>query len=330
MPHELTPRPSDHRDGREAASATPTSAAPAGVAGAADAGWRQALELLFEHPGDAAALAWGRSHLQFAASGTFRCVLTRETAETWLDCSLLRHPYFTVVLGDQAIPLPEVSSTRAVEGHSYDGFADGEKIRQWFARGATLSIGALHDWHPPTQRLCRELGRRLSANATASVFWTAAGASGLRVHRDDAQVFIVQIAGTKTWQLYDTPAAPGAWQPGYVDLADLPAPTTLELRPGQALYLPEGLAHSATAQHESSIHVTLAIREPNLRDVMLLAVNACLASVPKHAVMGGSVAAREHAARELIGRLARALDRIDVAGLVVSAGRRASRSGAGR
>lgn len=279
--------------------------------------------MLFARHDELAQLAWGRSHLLFAASPIARALLSREVADGWLDCSLLRHPYFAVVAGEDAIPLPEVSSVRVVEGQAYDGFADGVKIRRFLDRGATLSIGALHEWHAPAMELCRELGRRMSATASASVFWTAAGAQGLKVHRDDAQVFIVQIAGTKRWQLYDTPAGPAEWQPGYVDLAALPESTTLDLSPGQVLYLPEGLAHSATAQTEATIHVTIALREPTLRDLANLAVNACLASIPKHAKAVGKPEDRNREAKSLVTRLARALERLDVEGLVASAGKRA-------
>jgi hypothetical protein len=292
--------------------------------------WTSGVALLFERPEELARLDWGRSHLMFAASATARSLLSKEVAEGWIDCSLLRHPYFAVVSGEDVIPLHEVSSTRVVEGQAYDGFIDGTKLRRYFERGATLSIGAVHEWHAPAKELCRELGTRMAATGSASVFWTAAGAQGLRVHRDDAQVFIIQISGTKRWKLYDTPPSPTAWQPGYVDPSRLPEPTLIDLSPGQALYLPEGLAHSATAQTEPTIHVTLALREPTLRDVMNLAVNACLSSVPKHAKIVGPPVDRERDMRRLVAQFARAIDRLDVESLVASAGRRAANPGSAR
>jgi hypothetical protein len=81
-------------------------------------------------------------------------------------------------------------------------------------RGATLMFANLHEWHAPSQRLCRSLAERLSTKVTAAIFYTPAGHHGLKVHRDDSHVIVVQLAGTKLWSLHDTPKAPEDWAGG--------------------------------------------------------------------------------------------------------------------
>lgn len=150
----------------------------------------------------------------------------------------------------------------------------------------------------------------------------AGGEDGLRVHRDDGHLFVVQIAGTKRWYLYDTPRDAADWSPGYVE--DLASARTVDLRPGQVLYLPEGIAHHTRTLDTESVHVTVAIREPRLRDTVELAVRACLARIPDHATLSGTGAEREETADELLTRLAEALGRVDRAALVRDLSRRAA------
>lgn len=281
---------------------------------------------LFDRPEEAGRLAWGLSPLVFTPSAALASTVSANELDGWLDCSLLRHPFFSVISGGNPVAPDEVSSLRVVGGQAQDGYIDGAKVRRWLDRGATLMLANLHEWHAPTQRLCRELAEHLSVKAGATIFYTPAGNQGLRVHRDDCHVLVLQVAGSKRWLLYDTPVEAESWKPGFADPDKLPAPAQLELRVGQALYIPEGQAHAAQSLGEASLHLSITLREPRLRELVSLAVNACLASIPEHASLTGSTEARRHAAEELLQRLSRALMRVDVPGLVASVERRTAKA----
>jgi hypothetical protein len=281
---------------------------------------------LFLHAEEAERLAWGVSPLLFTPSKDLSSVVSASELDGWLDCSLLRYPFFNVISGGNPLAPEEVSSARIVGGSVQDGFIDGAKVRRWLDRGATLMLANLHEWHAPSQRLCRNLAERLSTKASASIFYTPAGHQGLNVHRDDCHVLVIQLTGTKRWSLYDTPKDPEDWTPGPVTPGSLTRPTPLELRAGQALYVPEGQAHAAQSLEEPSMHLSITLREPRLRELVSLAVKACVSSIPEHASLTGSMEQRRQVAEDLLQRLSRALTRVDVPALVTSLERRTARA----
>lgn len=286
------------------------------------AGPRDGLRLLCRDPRTADDLPWGEAHAVFDAAQEAAAIVSRQDLEDWLECSLLHYPVLNAMRGGTPVPPEALTRVMHVSGDLRAGYVDAAKVRFQLAAGATVVVQNLHEWHRPAQHLCRRLAQLFSAKAGAVAFWTRAGEDGLRVHRDDGHLFVVQISGTKRWYLYDTPRDAADWSPGYVE--DLASARTVDLRPGQVLYLPEGIAHHTRTLDTESVHVTVAIREPRLRDTVELAVRACLARIPDHATLSGTTAEREETADELLTRLAEALGRVDRAALVRDLSRRAA------
>ena len=125
-----------------------------------------------------------------------------------------------------------------------------------------LDVPALTQWQ---RRLARELGHS-QEDVTCSVFAAKQGA-GTRCHFDSLENFTVQLQGTKTWHVspnrhVKSPLenwVTGTEVPGelrrYCESplpADMPKRrTTLELRPGDILYVPRGYWHSTEGSADS-------------------------------------------------------------------------------
>ncbi|MEU1893521.1 JmjC domain-containing protein [Streptomyces pristinaespiralis] len=289
----------------------------------------RAARLLSRDPDQVRDLPWGTAHAVFDASPELAAVMTREDLDDWLDCSLLHYPVLNAIRGATPVPPQELTRTMTVSGDPRGGYVDGAKVRARLRDGATVVVQNLHEWHRPAREMCRRAAELFEAKAGAVAFWSPPGEAGLRVHRDDGHLFVVQISGTKRWYLYDTPAAPGLWEPGYVEAPDaLAQPATVDLRAGQVLYLPDGIAHHTETLDEESVHVTVAVREPALRDIAELAVRACLARVPAHAT--AAAADREEAVAAVLDDLAAALGRVDRAALARHVTRRSVQTGGSR
>jgi hypothetical protein len=281
------------------------------------------LDLLAASPEHVAELRWGVAPHVFAASETYRAAATDADLDGWLDCSLLHVPFFNVVHRGVDVAVEDVTSPRVLDGEARAGYIDSDKVRGWLAQGGTLSIAYLHQWHRPLRTLCRAIAERTSTRVGASAFVTGAGAPGLRVHRDDTHVVVVQVSGRKRWHLYDLPDDAAAWRPGYLEDAPAAPTRVIELAPGDALYVPEGMAHRAeAAEHAPSFHISLTINEARVRDAVDLALAACMSSIPDHASLGSSPAQREEAARRILRRVASTLPQIDVRDLVAALDRR--------
>jgi len=142
------------------------------------------------------------------------------------------------------------------------------KLFRLYQSGNTLLLTELQrHWRPVTQ-LCRELesgllalGVRLSQRIGANAYLTPQRAQGFNLHYDDHCVFIVQLSGSKQWQV----CAPVDELPVDRCTPETPmhgvGPPILEaeLARGDVLYIPRGFPHAARTSGESSLHLTLSL-----------------------------------------------------------------------
>ncbi|MGW4383418.1 JmjC domain-containing protein [Kitasatospora sp. NPDC004531] len=172
---------------------------------------------------------------------------------------LLRVPYVEMVRAGKVVPEAEFCTARTVAGRREQGFADPERIERLLADGATLLLPQLDQWHPSVRALAADIALALGRRTEAFVFATGTGRRGLDVHRDDADVLVVQLAGEKEWTVHEAPTD-GRWHPGP---APQPGPVALAtvLRAGQVLYVPRGAAHAATGHAGLSVHLSFTVRE---------------------------------------------------------------------
>ncbi|MEV8327546.1 cupin domain-containing protein [Kitasatospora sp. NPDC056731] len=184
------------------------------------------------------------------------------------DTGLLRTPYLEMVRSTKVTVPPEAYTTsRTVNGITYHGFADRAKVLALLGVGATLLLRCVDQWHRPTGELVARLSEELDRRVEAFFFVTPAGGQGLAVHRDDADVFVLQAAGHKTWYVHDAPTA-ADWTPGELP-DDEHSPRLLHsvLEPGSVLYVPRGFAHRAVGAAGLSAHLSLTIRDVSVPDL---------------------------------------------------------------
>ncbi|MFH8386147.1 JmjC domain-containing protein [Kitasatospora sp. NPDC018058] len=184
------------------------------------------------------------------------------------DGGLLRTPYLEMVRSDKVtIPTEAFTTSRVVNGVRYDGFADRAKALALLRTGATLLLRCVDQWHRPTGELVARLSDELDRRVEAFFFVTPAGAQGLAVHRDDADVFVLQAAGRKTWYVHAAPAA-ADWRLGELpDGERSPLLLNTVLEPGSVLYVPRGFAHRAVGAAGLSAHLSLTIRDLSVQDL---------------------------------------------------------------
>ncbi|MFJ4656812.1 cupin domain-containing protein [Nocardia sp. NPDC088792] len=129
-----------------------------------------------------------------------------------------------------------------------------------YRAGSTVVLNYAHDRWEPLQRSARRLGTELGALVRMNIYLTPPGSRGFKPHYDRHDVFVVQVHGSKQWQLGDPPYE--------LPLHELPfgfaqEGTTLdreiELNAGDLLYLPRGTLHTAATGASASAHVTLGV-----------------------------------------------------------------------
>jgi mannose-6-phosphate isomerase-like protein (cupin superfamily) len=143
-------------------------------------------------------------------------------------------------------------------------------ILNWFKQGATVKLEELELRHPYFINLCSSLDRVFNGRTYAKPFLTGPSHKGLNVHFDTAEVFVVQLKGTKKWKLWEKVVEAPVASMQYLLSEEKLGPPSQEilLEEGDVLYLPAGTPHSATSQDHYSLHMGLGIEPVKISDVI--------------------------------------------------------------
>ena len=166
---------------------------------------------------------------------------------------------------DRCSPPPVFTRSGGVGATIGDQVAD-DKVLAQLAGGATLVLQALHRTWPPLIRFGTELAVELGHPVQINAYITPPENQGFSAHYDTHDVFVLQVAGSKRWTIHapviDDPLPDQTWDQRKSAVAARATETPLidtVLQPGDALYLPRGFLHSAVAQGEVSIHLTVGV-----------------------------------------------------------------------
>jgi len=143
------------------------------------------------------------------------------------------------------------------EWKSIDDAIDPGKIYAHFRAGKTLIHNELNLTRPNLRALARSMTDRLATKSEVVAFLSPAGQQGAGVHGDPTDVYIIQLEGTKHWQVWPTPQVRRAGDLRY-SFSDLPDPVLdVSLQPGDVIYIPHNTPHRARAEGRVSLHLTV-------------------------------------------------------------------------
>jgi hypothetical protein len=213
---------------------------------------------------------WGRApHLRLGAGddGGFADLLATADISN-LITSLPRTPEFRLVRDGKPLDAGRYTTSASVGGRQVTGAGDPARIYAEFHAGATIVLQSLHRTWLPLSRFCRRLELELSHPVQANAYVTPPGERGLGVHYDTHDVFVLQLAGRKRWTLYEPvfelPLPSQPWSSSSSAGEEL---LSVELAPGDCLYVPRGVPHAATSLAAMSAHVTLGVLATTWHDV---------------------------------------------------------------
>jgi bifunctional lysine-specific demethylase and histidyl-hydroxylase NO66 len=233
-----------------------------------DAG-RAALARCVGDPDRFLAGPYGRGPHLHRDGGRFDDLLSLADVDEALTGRGLRHPAVRVVRDGEVIDRDRFTRTARTGRVRVDDLVEPGRLLDLFADGATIVLQALQRWWPPLTTLCRDLEVALGHPVQANAYLTPPGAAGLAPHHDTHDVFVLQVAGTKRWTLRE-PVLEAPLDRHHSDhdvAATQPVLLQAELGPGDALYMPRGVVHSAAAQERLSLHLTVGILAITAHDV---------------------------------------------------------------
>ncbi|MCU1360665.1 MAG: cupin [Ilumatobacteraceae bacterium] len=200
---------------------------------------------------------WGRRPLRHAVptdidsagigSNRIDDLLSVDVVESWLADGA-RRPNFRMVQVGRTFQ--ERDYTRAIRmgGVEVSGVADVDAIARLIAGGATLVMQNLELAFPSVRSLTEGLAHAVSHPIQANAYLTPARAEGLPRHADTHDVVVVQLVGTKTWEVDDL--------------------GTFTVSSGDVVYIPRGTPHAARTTDLTSLHLTLGVLRVTTRQVL--------------------------------------------------------------
>ena len=150
-----------------------------------------------------------------------------------------------------------------------------DRVLRLFAGGASIVLQGLHRTWPSVVSAAQDLAADLGHPVQVNAYVTPPQNRGFDDHYDVHDVFVVQVEGEKHWRVrppvLDAPLRTQPW----TDRRDAVREATASepvidavLRPGDALYLPRGWLHSASALGGTSIHLTFGVHVWTVRHLV--------------------------------------------------------------
>jgi bifunctional lysine-specific demethylase and histidyl-hydroxylase NO66 len=161
--------------------------------------------------------------------------------------------------------ISEGSGRRTSELYDARHVMDVPSMVEGFGNGASLRLFNIHRRFPRVDAVRRNLSDIFGAYCFVNGYLTPKARQGFNPHYDAHEVFILQIAGKKRWTFYDSgpdcPTLPLRHQM-FDKQKHLPGSEieTIDVGPGDVLYIPRGRFHSAKALDDvGSFHLTFGV-----------------------------------------------------------------------
>jgi uncharacterized RmlC-like cupin family protein len=167
----------------------------------------------------------------------------------------LRASSLRMVQGGKTLPVSAYTTPAGSKSRTTDRPVDAASVYRRFEEGATIVLESLHRYWRPLTDFCRELELALGHRLQVNAYITPPGSQGFDVHSDGHDVFVLQVSGAKHWIVYDREDEEQV-------LIDR------DVERGEALYIPTGFPHAASAGAGASAHLTVGILTHDSIDVV--------------------------------------------------------------
>ena len=198
-----------------------------------------------------------------------------EDLQRHLNNPLLQPEWVHVKLGGVRVELEKSCFYKTVQGRKLN-FMDKELLNNEINKGAAVVLEGIDMLDSNINDFAARLDSSLPCVlATAEEFFSQQDNEAYEGHCDADDVLVVQLAGKKTWQLFQPQ------QRRYADIENLsdqqlgPVLQEIQMRPGDALYLRAGVPHRCITSAPFSLHMSfdLVDNTPTTADIAGEATN---------------------------------------------------------
>ena len=146
-----------------------------------------------------------------------------------------------------------------------------QRLNVWLNKGATLVLNQVNQIDSLLNKFSSLLAKDLNTGVNTNAYISFPAKQGFNNHYDRHDVFVVQVEGTKLWNVFEpTHQYPLHLQDGYLGKGEPPDSDSYieyEMTPGDVLYIPRGHWHYAIST-SPSIHLTVGPQSRSAADFM--------------------------------------------------------------
>lgn len=145
---------------------------------------------------------------------------------------------------------------------------DPERVQALVRQGAAISLNFVETMSPEIAAIAAALQCWFDGEAVCNIYCAWSGHQGLASHFEFHDAFVLQIDGTKVWNVYEGRFDQAAHIEGYHSdsftddfhaKARGAAQMEARMAPGDVLYIPRGQYHDALATSDASMHLTFGV-----------------------------------------------------------------------
>lgn len=159
-----------------------------------------------------------------------------------------------------------------ITGHSRDGATiaqpDPERVQALIRQGATVSLNRVETMIPEIAAIAAGLQCWFDGETVCDIDCSRGGHQGFQSQFNMHDVFLLQVDGTKSWNIYEGTFEetvdlegyrPNSFPDSHHATARGKVEAQITMTPGDVLYIPRGRYHDALASSEASLHMTFGI-----------------------------------------------------------------------
>lgn len=193
--------------------------------------------------------------------GKFSALLTWPKLNETLQRHRLDYPRLRLMRDGRALPVNSyIRYTGGSMGRPKIPRLNTVSFSERLREGATLVLDAVDELDAPLQTIAETLEREFGERVQINMYAGFRTSPGFDLHWDDHDVFILQVAGRKRWQLYgETRKNPLAGERNLTPKPEGPPLWEETLRDGDLLYIPRGHWHVALPLDEPTLHLTVGV-----------------------------------------------------------------------
>lgn len=203
---------------------------------------------------------WEKSflHQQQGQPDYFSKILSAGDVDNFLSRQNLSADGIKLMKKGERIPAYEWTKQETLLDGTVVNVVSNEKLFKLFDSGATIIINSAHKAIPNLADACSAFEQEMKIRVQANIYITPPNSQGFAMHYDPHDIFLMQIKGPKTWQIYDTGEELPTTNKAFKNKPKLVA--KFDVQAGDLLYLPRGTVHEAFSTAISTIHVNFSCK----------------------------------------------------------------------